>query len=165
MNVSELMSRELITIEPHDSVEEAVKLLRRRGVRHLLVMNRGRLVGIISDRDIKLALDPRKTRKKLMDIGGLYFLLEPILVEEIMTQNPVTISPDSSTGHAAFIMVGRRFGALPVVENGRTIGIVTETDLLGYFASESMEREREQATTRSGPHLRSASTRQKRKLA
>jgi len=148
MKVSELMSRELITVEPQDSVEEAVKLLRRRGVRHLLVMKKGRLLGIISDRDIKRALDPRKTRKKLMDIGGLYFLLEPILVEEIMTRDPVVITPDASAGHAAFILVGRRFGALPVVESGRTVGIVTETDLLRYFATESMEREREQPRSR-----------------
>jgi acetoin utilization protein AcuB len=142
MQVSELMNRDLITVSPDDSVEEAVKLLRQRGVRHLLVMKKNRLVGIISDRDVKRALDPRKTRKKLMDIGGLYFLLEPILVEEIMTPNPVTIAPHASAGHAGFIMVERRFGALPVVENGRTVGIVTETDLLRYFAGESMDRER-----------------------
>ena len=140
MRVSELMNRDLITVTPDDSVEEAVKLLRQRGVRHLLVMKKNRLVGIISDRDIKRALDPRKTRKKLMDIGGLYFLLEPILVAEIMTTNPVTISPDASAAHAAYVLVERRFGALPVVENGRTVGIVTETDLLRHFASESMER-------------------------
>ena len=144
MRVSELMNRDLITVAPDDSVEEAVKLLRQRGVRHLLVIRKNRLVGIVSDRDIKRALDPRKTRKKLMDIGGLYFLMEPILVEEIMTPNPVTITPAASAAHAGFIMVQRRFGALPVVENGRTVGIVTETDLLGYFASESMEREQKQ---------------------
>jgi CBS domain-containing protein len=76
-----------------------------------------------------------------MNIGGLYFLLEPILVEEIMTPNPVTIAPDASAGHAGVIMVQRRFGALPVVEHRRTVGIVTETDLLRYFAGESIERE------------------------
>jgi len=156
MQVSELMNRDLITVAPDDSVEEAVKLLRQRGVRHLLVMKKNRLVGIISDRDVKRALDPRKTRKKLMDIGGLYFLLEPILVEEIMTPNPVTIAPDASAGHAGFVMVQRRFGALPVVESGRTVGIVTETDLLRYFAGESMEREQKQ----NGP--RAVRARQKR---
>jgi acetoin utilization protein AcuB len=131
------MSRELITVEPSDSVEQAVTLLRTRGVRHLLVMKRGRLVGIVSDRDIKRALDPRKTRKKLMDIGGLCFLLEPILVQEIMTPNPVAIPPGVLAEHAASLMVQRRFGALPVVENGRTLGVVTETDLLRYFARET----------------------------
>lgn len=141
MRVAELMSRDLITVQPGDSVEQAVKLLRRRGVRHLLVMKKGRLLGIISDRDIKRALDPRQTRKKLLDVGGLYFLMEPILVEEIMTRDPVTIGSDASAGYAGFVMVQRRFGALPVVENGRTVGIITETDLLRYFAVESMDRE------------------------
>jgi acetoin utilization protein AcuB len=141
MQVSELMNRELITVAPEDSVEEAVKLLRRRGIRHLLVMKKGRLVGIISDRDLKRALDPAKTTKKLMGVGGLYFLMEPILIEEIMTPNPVTIGPDTSIDHAAFIIVERRFGALPVVQDGDTVGIVTETDLLRYYASTGMERE------------------------
>ena len=54
-------------------------------------MKKDRLVGIISDRDIKRAMDPAKTKKKLMGIGGLYFLLEPILVREIMTREPVTM--------------------------------------------------------------------------
>ena len=156
MRVSELMNRDLITVAPSDSVEHAVKLLRQRGVRHLLVMKKHRLVGIISDRDVKRALDPRKTRKKLMDIGGLYFLLEPILVEEIMTPNPVTIALETSVNQAAFIMVERRFGALPVVEDGKTAGIVTETDLLRYFATAGMEGEREQSSAQAVRRRKSA---------
>src|SRR6516162_9649033 len=113
MLVSDLMTKDLIRIGPDDSVEVAVDLLRRRGVRHLLVMKKDRLVGIISDRDIKRALDPRKTRKKLLGIGGLYFLLEPILVREIMTPDPITIEPTCSVQMAASIMVAERFGALP----------------------------------------------------
>ena len=133
MLVSDLMTKDLIRIGPDDSVEVAVDLLRRRGVRHLLVMKKDRLVGIISDRDIKRALDPRKTRKKLLGIGGLYFLLEPILVREIMTPDPITIEPDLPAHEAAAIMVAERFGALPVVEDGETVGIITETDLLRYL--------------------------------
>src|SRR6516162_2612171 len=113
MLVSDLMTKDLIRIGPDDSVEIAVDLLRRRGVRHLLVAKNNRLVGIVSDRDIKRALDPRKTRKKLLGIGGLYFLLEPILVREIMTHDPVTIGPGMSAQDAALIMVAERFGALP----------------------------------------------------
>jgi acetoin utilization protein AcuB len=134
MKVSAIMTRDLIQVSPDDSVEIAVDLLRRRGVRHLLVAKNNRLVGIVSDRDIKRALDPRKTRKKLLGIGGLYFLLEPILVREIMTHDPVTIGPGMSAQDAALIMVAERFGALPVVQKGETVGIVTETDLLRYFA-------------------------------
>jgi acetoin utilization protein AcuB len=153
------MTRELISVAPYDSVEEAVALLRQRGVRHLLVLRKGRLVGIISDRDIKRALDPRKTKKRLVDIGGLYFLLEPILVEEIMTPNPVSIRPDASVDHAAFVIVQRRFGALPVVDNGKVVGIITETDLLSYYANDAMERERAALARRTPPAAR------KRKIA
>ncbi len=139
MKVSELMTRKLIIVAPDDSVEGAVRLLRQRGVRHLLVMKEGRLVGILSDRDIKRAMDPGKPKKKLLNIGGLFFLLEPILVREIMTPNPVTIAPNASAQEAATVMVAERFGALPVEEKGETLGIVTETDLLRYFSKTSGE--------------------------
>jgi acetoin utilization protein AcuB len=144
MKVSVLMTRKLITVAPHDSVEGAVRLLRQRGVRHLLVMNEDRLVGILSDRDIKRAMDPGKPKKKLLNIGGLFFLLEPILVREIMTRDPVTIGPDATAQEAAAIMVAERFGALPVESKGEIIGIVTETDLLRHFAKTGGERPPEQ---------------------
>lgn len=134
MTVADLMTRKLITIAPNDSVEVAVQLLRRRGIRHLLVLKDGELVGIVSDRDIKRALDPARTRKKLLGIGGLYFLIEPILVREIMTRDPVTVGPGATPEAAAQVLVTERFGALPVEDDGKLIGIVTETDLLRYFA-------------------------------
>lgn len=139
MQVSKLMSRDLVTVAPEDSVEQAVKLLQRRGIRHLLVLKKKRLVGVISDRDVKRALDPEKTKKKLMNVGGLYFLLEPILVEEIMTADPLAVAPDTPVQEAARIMVREKFGALPVVQNGKPVGIVTETDLLRYFADKEPE--------------------------
>ena len=116
------MTRKLITVGPLDSVEGAVRLLRQRGVRHLLVLREGRLVGILSDRDIKRAMDPGKPKKKLLNIGGLFFLLEPILVREIMTPDPITIGPDTTAQQAAAIMVVERFGALPVERKGRSSG-------------------------------------------
>jgi acetoin utilization protein AcuB len=141
MKVSELMTRKLITVGPDDSVEAAVQLLRLRGVRHLLVMKGDRLVGILSDRDLKRAIEPGKRKhKKLMNLGGLFFLLEPLLVREIMTPDPVTVGPGLSAQEAAALMVSERFGALPVEEGGRTVGIVTETDLLRYFAKTGGER-------------------------
>jgi acetoin utilization protein AcuB len=135
MKVSQLMSRKLITVGPQDSVETAVALLRQRGVRHLLVIEGRELVGIISDRDIKRALDPQKRgKKKVMNLGGLYFLLEPFFVREIMSRDVVSVEPSLSAQEAAAIMVAERFGALPVVSEGKLIGIITETDLLRYFA-------------------------------
>lgn len=136
MTVAELMTTKLFTVGPDDSVEGAVRMLQQRGVRHLLVLDGHDLVGILSDRDLKRALDPQKSkRKKLLNLGGLFFLLEPILVREIMTKNPVTVAPTASAQDAAKLMVSNRFGALPVVKAGKLVGIVTETDLLRHFAS------------------------------
>jgi predicted transcriptional regulator len=134
VQVADLMTRKLVVVAPDDSVEVAVQLLRQRGIRHLLVMKKDRLVGIVSDRDVKRTLNPARTKRKLLGIGGLYFLLEPIPIREIMTSDPVTVPPGLSAQEAASIMVLERFGALPVEENGRTVGIITETDLLRYFA-------------------------------
>jgi acetoin utilization protein AcuB len=100
-------------------------------------LDSGALVGIISDRDIKRAMDPEKVKRtKLLGIGGLFFLLEPIYVREIMTKDPVTVGPAVTAQEAAELMVSKRFGALPVVnDDGVLQGIVTESDLLRYFAS------------------------------
>jgi acetoin utilization protein AcuB len=140
MNVSQLMTRKLITVSVKDSVETAVRLLRQRGVRHLLVLDGRRLVGIISDRDINRALDRRRTKKKVMNLGGLYFLLEPFIVAEIMTRDVVSVEPEVSAQEAASIMVDNRFGALPVVKNDKLVGIITETDLLCYFARSTRDQ-------------------------
>jgi acetoin utilization protein AcuB len=111
-----------------------VRLHRQRSERHLLVLKEGRLVGILSDRDLKRTMDPARSKKRLLCVGGLFFLLEPILVREIMTRNPVTVAPDATAQEAAAIMVAERFGALPVERKGEIVGIVTETDLLRHFA-------------------------------
>jgi acetoin utilization protein AcuB len=135
MKIADLMTTKLLTVAPDDSVEGAVRLLQQRGVRHLLVLENDDLVGILSDRDLKRALDPQKRKKKkLLNLGGLFFLLEPILVREIMTKDPTSIAPDATAQEAAMLMVSKRFGALPVVKKGKLVGIVTESDLLRYFA-------------------------------
>lgn len=135
MKIADLMTTKLLTVAPDDSVEGVVRLLQQRGVRHLLVLDGHDLVGILSDRDIKRALDPQKRKNsKMLNLGGLFFLLEPILVREIMTKNPTSIAPSATAQEAAQLMVSKRFGALPVVKGDKLVGIVTETDLLRYFA-------------------------------
>src|ERR1051325_227896 len=135
MKIAKLMTTKLLTVSPDDSVEGAVRMLQQRGVRHLLVLDGHDLVGILSDRDIKRALDfSKRKHKKLLNLGGVFFLLEPILVREIMTKDPVSIAPSATAQEAAEVMVSRRFGALPVVKAGKLVGIVTESDLLRYFA-------------------------------
>lgn len=140
MKVSQLMTRQLITVAPEDSVEKAVQLFRQRRVRHLLVLKGDRLVGILSDRDLVHALEPvRAKEKKMLNVGGLFFLMEPLEVREIMSRDVITIAPDASVQDAAAVMVSSRFGALPVVDNNELVGIITETDLLRCFARSASE--------------------------
>ncbi len=113
-----------------------------------MVLKDDELVGILSDRDIKRALHPERSKKKLLGIGGLYFLLEPIPVREIMTPDPVTIEASASVQEAASVMVKKRFGALPVVRGDEVVGIITETDLLRYFAQKAPEPSREAKSSR-----------------
>jgi acetoin utilization protein AcuB len=128
------MTRKLVTVSTEDSVETAVRHLQQRGIRHLLVLQAGELVGILSDRDLKRAIDPQNRKKrKLLNLGGLFFLLEPIMVREIMTKDPITIGPGAKVQDAAAIMVEQRIGALPVVRDGEIVGILTESDVLRCF--------------------------------
>jgi acetoin utilization protein AcuB len=134
------MTPRLVTVSPDDSVEKAVQLFRQRGVRHLPVLKGKRLVGILSDRDLMRAMEPlRSKERKLLNVGGLFFLLEPVEVREIMSRDVVTIAPDLSVQDAAAIMVASRFGALPVIANDELVGIITETDLLRCFARSTAE--------------------------
>jgi len=143
------MTRKLITVSPDDSVEKAVQLFRQRSVRHLLVLQGERLVGILSDRDLIHAMEPlRAKQRKLLNVGGLFFLLEPVEVQEIMSRDVITIAPDLSIQDAAAFMVSSRFGALPVVANEKLVGIITETDLLRCLAKPATELRQKSKTQR-----------------
>ena len=121
MLISDIAQTDLITVTPEASLATILHLLNRKGVRHLLVVQYGRLIGIISDRDVKsvLALS-----------SGLEGLDHYRTAEQIMTRDPITIAPTFPVEEAARLMVSARISALPVVQDTRLIGLVTETDLL-----------------------------------
>ena len=137
MKVAKLMTRKLFTVSPEDTVDTAVQYLRQRGVRHLLVLDQAELVGILSDRDIKRALQPEQTkRKKVLGIGGLYFLLEPILVREIMTSAVIYVRADQSTDECMALMTRHRLRHLPVMNGDDLIGMLSIGDLVNDIISE-----------------------------
>ena len=112
--VRDVMTRGLVTIAPDTSCDEARTLMDVHGIRHLPVVAGGRLVGMVSDRDLRSAasVGPR---------------LEAV---RIMTLDPVTVTTETRVEHAARLMLAARFGSLPVVDGGALAGIVTYTDLL-----------------------------------
>jgi CBS domain-containing protein/nucleotide-binding universal stress UspA family protein len=132
MMVKDWMSGSLITVTPETDVSAAWALMRERRVKHLLVVGDQRLVGILSDRDIRLVLPSPATTLSSWEIN---YRLANLRVDSIMTRSPVTIDPERSVSDAAALMLQRRIGALPVVEGHALRGIITQTDVLRAFPS------------------------------
>ncbi|MBI3091373.1 MAG: CBS domain-containing protein [Candidatus Tectomicrobia bacterium] len=127
MDVGSRMKVPVITIDADESMRLAAQLLERHHIRQLPVVSKGRLVGIVSDRDIRRHSASRATS---LEVHELNYLLERIKVRDIMTPEPVTVTPTSSIEEAATLLRDRKFGALPVVEGERVVGIITATDIL-----------------------------------
>ena len=146
--VADIMTPNPVTVTPRNAIRTAVNLMREVGCRRLPVIDRGRLVGIITDRDLRRAANsPFVVRERWYD----NFILDHIEVGSCMTPNPLTIHPDAAVGEAARLMRDHKIGGLPVVADGQLLGIVTETDLLNFLI-EMLDKEQEQALLMSAPH-------------
>jgi CBS domain-containing protein len=125
------MTGALITVRPDTPVLDARHLMLRRRIRHLLVTSEsGELMGIVTDRDIRLNLPSQATSLSVWEINHL---LTRLTVETVMTGSVITLGPDREARDAAQLMLDHQIGALPVMDDGHLIGIVTETDLLRAF--------------------------------
>jgi acetoin utilization protein AcuB len=130
LRVGDIMSVSPVTITPSTSVHAAQALMQQRKIRHLPVLKDGRLVGMISDRDIRLVLPSPATSLTVWEIRHL---LDKLTVGEVMTYFVMTTAPDCPVTEAVGRMLGHRIGALPVVEDHQVIGILTRTDVLRAF--------------------------------
>lgn len=130
MLVQDVMRATLVTVTPETTLPQALRLTGQRGIRHLLVLEDGKLVGMVSDRDLKRAMASSATS---LDVHELNYLLDRLTVAEIMTRTVITIGPMFPIEEAARLMVQEKIGALPVTDGGRLVGIVTETDVLQLF--------------------------------
>jgi acetoin utilization protein AcuB len=131
MHVRQLMTTAPITVPPSTSVVEAKALMARSHIRHLLVVEAGRLLGIVTDRDIRLNMPSPATS---LSVWELNFLLAKLTVDQIMTKAVITITPRHNARDAARLMLEHKIGGLPVVDGKRLVGIITETDLVRAFA-------------------------------
>jgi acetoin utilization protein AcuB len=131
MKIRELMTGSLVTVRPDTPVLEARHTMVQRRIRHLLVTDdRSELLGIVTDRDIRLNLPSQATSLSVWEVNHL---LSQLTVGRVMTASVMTIGPDREARDAAQLMLDHKIGALPVVDAGRLIGIVTETDMLRAF--------------------------------
>lgn len=129
MLVQDVMQSRLVTATPRTTALDALRLTSVRGIRHLLVVDGDRLVGIVSDRDLKRAMAPPASDAIAQDRS----LAEPLA--RIMTRDVLTIEPTAPVEDAARVMLTERISALPVTDGDRLVGIVTETDVLRLFVT------------------------------
>lgn len=132
MYASDLMSRTLVTVPSTTAVVEARALMTRARIRHLLVVDNQRLVGIITDRDIRLNLPSPATS---LSVWELNYLLARVTVAELMTRSVIVVEPNRPARDVARIMLEHKIGAVPVLDGEQPVGIVTETDLVRAFAA------------------------------
>jgi len=130
MDVKELMTAPAITAPPTMPVLEARQLMIDKRIRHLLVTDGPKLLGIVTDRDIRLNLPSPATSLSVWEIN---YLLARMTVESAMTRSVIMVDPRRDARGAAQLMLYHKIGALPVVDGATLVGIITETDLLRAF--------------------------------
>lgn len=130
MKIRDLMTDKPITVDLDTPVLEARQIMLSKRIRHLLVTDGQKLAGMVTDRDIRLNLPSPATSLSVWEIN---YLLARLTVESVMTKALVTVSPGWDPRDAAVLMLDHRIGALPVVDAGQLVGIITETDLLRAF--------------------------------
>jgi CBS domain-containing protein len=131
MKVKDLMSRKVETLEQYDTLSLSEDLMKMKRLRHLPIVEDGRLVGIVSQRDL--------FRAGLSTVQGFGSraqegYLKTVLVKEVITNEVITIGPDEDIGKAARIMLKEEIGCLPVVEGEKLVGLISESDIMRFIA-------------------------------
>ena len=133
MPVQDWMSKDLITIDEDTSIMKASKVMKQNDIQHLPVLSKGRLVSIVSDRDLKEATPSKATT---LDIHEMYYLLDKIVVKSLMAKTLYTITPGDTIEKAAAVMLKHHISALPVLDpRGGLAGIITKGDIFKAFVS------------------------------
>jgi len=125
--LSEIMNRDLVTVDKQASLRRARRILDQYRIRHLLVVEGKRLVGIVTDRDLRQAAPSSKSP---LTISERQEFMDELKVLEVMSRKLITASPTTTIREAARVMVREKIGCLPVVDGNQLVGIVTQTDLL-----------------------------------
>ncbi len=135
MKLGKLSTKTVLCVAPDDTVDRALEMMGQHGVHHLPVLDAGQVVGMLSDRDLLIAGVGKGTgeAKKAAKTGAS----QP-RVAQIMSQPVMTLSPDDPLRSATWLMIKHRIHAIPLVRDGRLVGLVTESDLLrGAIASQA----------------------------
>jgi len=133
MKVREIMVKELATLDVNDELSLANDIMRLGRIRHLPVVDGGKLVGIVSERDLF-----RSSLAQALGYGteATRHLMKTLRIKDIMVKEVVTVAPETPLCEAVKFMVNKKIGCLPVVEQDRLVGLITETDVLLQYLKE-----------------------------
>ena len=133
MLVENWMNRDVITVDANESMMDASRILKDHNIRMLPVLDKGKLVGIVTDRDLKRASPSDATT---LEIHELLYILANMKIKEIMSRNPITVPFDYTVEEAAEVMLKHKISGMPVVDReGTVVGTITQTDLLRVLIS------------------------------
>ena len=132
--VDEIMSDHPVTITSEHSLESALDLLSKHGIRELPVVESGRLIGIVTDRDLRQVAP---SYPLFRDEEEIRYYNQNVKVASAMTPDPLTVSPETPLVEAAKLLRTHRINSLPVVDHARLVGIVSVTDFLKLFIEQN----------------------------
>ena len=127
--VTEIMMGSPVTLKPEDTLDLANDVISLGRIRHIPVVDAGRLVGLLSERDLLGAAATQIFGLKQKTKSAL---LKSVLIKDVMKKHVVTVSPETSIKDAAHLLADKKIGCVPVVSNGAIVGLVTTTDILRY---------------------------------
>lgn len=125
--VADIMTTEVLSVDPQNSVATAIRLMRTGQLRRLPVVKNGKLVGIVTNGDVRRITGMTSV---MHDTTGDNFLWQHIPIANVMTHEVIAVAPDLPIAEAARMMIERKIGGLPVVEGDNLVGIITTSDLL-----------------------------------
>ena len=127
MFVRNVMSSPVVTVPPEMPFQDALRLMQERNFRRLPVVDaKGKLVGIVAEHDLLYASPSPATS---LSVWEMNYMLSKIKIERLMTREVITTSPDTILEETAHLMVVHRIGGVPVMDGGKVVGIITETDI------------------------------------
>jgi acetoin utilization protein AcuB len=130
MFVGERMSRPVITVTPEMPINDVLAMFRKEHIRRAPVVKNGKLVGIVSERDL---LNASPSSVTTLSVWELNYLISKVTVKDVMTKKVVSVDQDTPIEEAARIMADKKLGGVPVMNGSSLVGIITETDLFKIF--------------------------------
>jgi acetoin utilization protein AcuB len=124
------MKQPVLTVSPDMPIHEALNIMKREQIRHIPVVQNGKLVGLVTNEDLFYASPSPATSLSIWDMN---YLMSKITIKEVMTENVITVKEDTPIEDAALIMAENKIGCVPVMRGEELVGIITETDLFKIF--------------------------------